>query len=197
MFHSLFQDSNARGRGYGDGVKETIDRELKQLRKTHGLEPEDIQFEFYPTYHLGPTYRKILETNHQDAIVIICLGVNNVRWDKGTGWTHYGIKDQRGHVHHGYMKKIIDHLKGQTHPSNIVIMETPPSTKYSMYNFNKASYFLCKNEGIGFAHTLVAEQHLWRDEYHIRDDHRHLLVKSVAAAILAMEPFGAYGRRLH
>ena len=95
------------------------------------------------------------------------------------------------------MKKIIDHLKGQTHPSNIVIMETPPSTKYSMYNFNKASYFLCKNEGIGFAHTLVAEQHLWRDEYHIRDDHRHLLVKSVAAAILAMEPFGAYGRRLH
>ena len=95
------------------------------------------------------------------------------------------------------MKKIIDHLKGQTLPSNIVIMETPPSTKYPMYNFNKASYTLCKSEGIGFARTLVAEQHLWKDEYHIHNDHRHLLVKSVAAAILDMDPFGAYGRRRH
>ena len=95
------------------------------------------------------------------------------------------------------MKKIIDYLKQQTHPSNIVIMETPPSTKYPMYNFNKASHTLCQKEGIGFAHTLVTEQHLWKDQYHIQDDHRHFLAKSVAAAILAMDPFGAYGRRRH
>ena len=95
------------------------------------------------------------------------------------------------------MKKIIDYLKTQTHPSNIVVMETPPSTKYPMDNFNKASYTLCKNEGICFAPTLVDEQHLWTDEYHIHDGYRHLLVKSIAAAILDMDPFGAYGRRRH
>ena len=137
----------------------------------------------------------MLTTDHSNAIVVINVGVNNVRWGKRTQWTHHGIEDRHGQIHHGYMKKIVDLLKEQTHSSNIIILQSAPSTKYSMENYNKASQDLSQREEIIFAPTLVNEQHLWNDGYHIHDTHRHLLVKSVAAAIVGMNPFKAFGNR--
>ena len=52
--------------------------------------------------------------------------------DRPTDTTSY--RDARTHL------KIINYLKLQTHPSNIVIMETPPSTKYPMYNFTDINH---------------------------------------------------------
>ena len=135
----------------------------------------------------------MLTENHSNAIVVINVGVNNVRWGKRTQWTHHGIEDRHGQTHHGYMKKIVDLLKKQTHPSNIIILQSTPSTKFSMDDFNKASQDLSQREGIIFAPTLVKDYHLWNDGYHIHDAHRHLLVKSVAAAITGIGPFKAFG----
>ena len=135
----------------------------------------------------------MLTIDHTNAVVVINIGVNNVRWGKRTQWTHHGIEDRHGQTHHGYMKKIVDLLKKQTHPSNIIILQSAPSTKYPMDEFNRASQHLCQTEGIIFAPTMVKEHHLWNDGYHIHDAHRHLLVKSVAAAIMGIDPVRGFG----
>ena len=191
----ICQDSNGRGRGYGDGVEENLHRALNLLEPRRGAPPIKYNHNFYTTYHLRRTYEQMLTVDHTNAIVVINVGVNNVRWGKRTQWTHHGIEDRHGQTHHGYMKKIVDLLKEQTHSSNIIILQSAPSTKYSMENYNKASQDLSQREEIIFAPTLVNEQHLWNDGYHIHDTHRHLLVKSVAAAIVGMNPFKAFGNR--
>ena len=101
----------------------------------------------------------MLKRNHEGEIVVVNIGINDVRFGKDVGWTHYGVQGKRG-MYFGYMQKIIDYLKTQTQPQNIIIVESAPSTRYSMHGYNQASYKLCKKENVRFAPTLISEDHL-------------------------------------
>ena len=133
----------------------------------------------------------MLKRNHEGEIVVVNIGINDVRFGKDVSWTHYGVQGKRG-MYFGYMQKIIDYLKTQTKPQNIIIVESAPSTKYPMHDYNKASYELCERANVRFAPTLIGEEHLWTDGYHICDNHRYLLTRTTAAAIKKVDPHQTY-----
>ena len=86
---------------------------------------------------------------------------------------------------------IISHLKAFIPPKNIVILESPPlltSSTSDIFPYNDASFLIARQHGARFARTLIGEHHLFGDGYHIRKDFRHLLIKSVAAAAVNIEP---------
>ena len=187
----IYQDSNGRGRYHGDGIKDNIIPELQKLGGMRYIPHTEYDIEVHDTYRLRATYDEMLKRNHEGAIVIMNIGVNDVRFGKHVGWTHYGIRGNGG-IYYGYMQKIIDLLKEQTGPQNIIIVESAPSTKYSMHAYNKASFQLCQKENVRFAPTLISERHLWRDGYHICDNHRYLLTMTTAAAIKKVDPHQTY-----
>ena len=186
-----YGDSNSKGRFSGSGIKDTILPELQKLGSTRYIPQAEYDIECHDTFRLRATYEDMQKRNHEGEIVVINIGINDVRFGKDIGWTHYGIQGHRG-KYFGYMQKIIDYLKTQTQPQNIIIVESAPSTKYSMHAFNKASYELCKKEKVRFAPTLISEAHLWTDGYHISDNHRYLLTRTTAAAIKKVDPYQIY-----
>ena len=155
----IYGDSNSKGRFPGSGVKDSIVPELFKLGSTRYIPQAEYDIESHDTFRLRATYEDMLKRNHKDEIVVINIGINDVRFGKDVGWTHYGFQGKRG-IYFGYMQKIIDYLKTQTHPQNIIIVESAPSTRFSMQAYNKASYELCKKENVRFARTLLGEAHL-------------------------------------
>ena len=176
-----YGDSNSKGRYPGGGIKDNIIPELEKLGNTRYIPKKEYAFESHDTFRLQRTYDEMLKRDHSDEIVVINIGINDVRFGKGVGFTH-----------DIYMQKIIDHLKTQTHPQNIIIVESAPSTRYSMDAFNKASYHLCQKENVRFAPTLIGQEHLWNDGYHIQDSYRYLLTRTTAAAIKRVDPHHTY-----
>ena len=186
-----YGDSNSKGRFPGSGIKDTILPELQKLGGTRYIPQADYDIECHDTFRLRATYEEMLKRNHEGEIVVVNIGINDVRFGKDVGWTHYGVQGKRG-MYFGYMQKIIDYLKTQTQPQNIIIVESAPSTKYSMHVYNQASFKLCKKENVRFAPTLISEEHLWSDGYHISDNHRYLLTRTTAAAIKKVDPHQTY-----
>ena len=176
-----YGDSNSKGRFPGGGIKDNIIPELEKLGNTRYIPKKEYAFESHDTFRLQKTYDEMLKRDHSDEIVVVNIGINDVRFGKGVGFTH-----------RIYLQKIIDYLKTQTHPQNIIIVESAPSTKYSMDAYNTASYHLCQKENVRFAPTLIREEHLWDDGYHIQDSHRYLLTRTTAAAIKRVDPHQTY-----
>ena len=73
---------------------------------------------------------------------------------------------------------------------NIVFLEAPPLLTESkdILPYNIITRYVALSLGARFAHTLVGEDHMWNDGFHVSFRHRHLLVKSVAAAIAGVHP---------
>ena len=91
---------------------------------------------------------------------------------------------------------IILHLKTYVPPDHIIILESPPllvSPTNDIFPFNENSFLLSRDYGIRFAKTLIGESHIFRDGYHILRNTRHLLIKSVVAAIKNVDPHLYYG----
>ena len=94
--------------------------------------------------------------------------------------------------------KIIQLLLTSVPRSNITLLESPPlldSTQSDIYPYNRVSFVLSKQLGVHFARTLVGESHLGRDGFHIRPDCRQLLMKSIAAAAVEVDPNDHFGYR--
>ena len=95
------------------------------------------------------------------------------------------------------------HLTKFVPKRNIVFLEAPPINGGDIYPYNRATFNFCRHWGVQFGPTLVGEGHMWRDGFHVLHAHRHLLVKSVAAAALGVlphahfdlqrPPYGAFG----
>ena len=102
---------------------------------------------------------------------------------------------------------IVQHLTIHIPRNNITILESPPlldSSSSDIFPYNNNSCSLAQQLGISFAGTLIGEQHIWGgDGYHILKNSRSLLLKSVAAAAVGINPrrhfrlarplFGIYG----
>ena len=84
--------------------------------------------------------------------------------------------------------KIINHIQQKTSNNNIIILESPPLLHDDIYPYNRLSYETCQQFGLRFAPTLVGEQHLWKDGVHLLHTCRPLLITSVAAAIIGINP---------
>ena len=85
---------------------------------------------------------------------------------------------------------IITQLSAHLPVNNIVFLEAPPllSNNDDIFDYNRVTYNIALSRGARFAPTLVGEEHLWKDGFHVAYRHRHLLAKAVAAAIANVNP---------
>ena len=117
-----------------------VEEELSVLSsKYHVKKQYDI--EYLDTYTLPRTLREMEQRDHSNAVVLVHIGTNDIRFRKNQpkNW----LSQQSPQV---LVKKMISLLKTQTHPENIVFMECPPSLAFDMLPYNRANYNLCKRE---------------------------------------------------
>ena len=152
------------------------------------------------TFTLPQTLIKIKHTTYKNNDkVIINTMTNDAR---NTNHRHRRTPNRTKQI----QTDIIQHLISFIPHDNITILESPPlldSPSSDIFPYNSNSYSLSQQLGVHFAGTLIGEQHLWTDGYHVQRNSRPLLVKSVAAAVagvnprehfgLARPPFGLYG----
>ena len=181
----VYQDSNGKRSNPGN-----VEAEVKKLMLQKKGPNFDFVIHYHNSYHLPGTLYQVHQTDHTNSIVIINVGTNDVRYrlDPSTHDHPLSKKDP-----HQMMDKIISHLKKETAPENIIILESIPSTKMDMKPYNDENYKLSKMRNIRYAFTLVRESHIWKgDKYHIHNAFRHVVSKSVAAAIMNVHPVQAY-----
>ena len=144
------------------------------------------------TFTLPQTRNKIQHlTFKPNDIVIINTLTNDARHTK-----HRQARTTNETKH--IQATIISHLKAFIPPKNIVILESPPlltSSTSDIFPYNDASFLIARQHGARFARSLVGEHHLFRDGYHILKDSRHLLLKSVAAAAVNVDPHRHFSLR--
>ena len=94
------------------------------------------------------------------------------------------------------LKRAVGILTQQTQPKNIIFLESPPSFRCDIFPYNKMAYNLCKSSGLTFSFNLLSYVHIKPDGLHIKRAFKHLMVKSVAAALAGREPFSIFGLAL-
>ena len=175
----VFHDSNLK-----NVTPEEISNSLKALT---GQANSTSNFHIIPheTFTLPQTLNTIKRTTFKPTdIIVINTLTNDARQTKHR---HARSPQQTKNT----QTTIISYLKTLVHAHNIVVLESPPlldtpTSDIFPYNFN--SYLLTRQLGTRFSETLLGETHIYADGYHILRKSRHLLVKSVAAAIVNMQP---------
>ena len=135
------------------------------------------------TYTMQKTLEEVRKNDHKNALVVINIMTNNARRKE----TLMSVR--------GYQEKIIAKLKTETSPKNIVFIACPPSTKFNTDCYNKSTEYLCKTSKVRFSKSLICIGHLNHDGYHVCFQYQHLMSKTVAAAILNVDPFEAIRMR--
>ena len=161
---------------YGDSNYQTRHHQLKSsLRSLRQDSTEQYDIQFIRSYTLEKTFEMVKTRDHSDAIVVVSVLTNNAK--KGQSLSYI----------RGYQEAIIWMLKQETNASNIVFLACPPATAFQTRIYNCYTQDLCDEESIRFSNTLIKEEHLWLDGYHLQFKYQHLMSKSVAAAVLDME----------
>ena len=153
---------------------------IKLIRRYSAEEPS---IEIIPTYTMQKTHKVVQTNDHTDALVIIAIMTNNAR-----------RKEPVMSVYN-YQEEIIAMLKTETGLQNIVFVACPPSTKFNTYAYNKSTEYLCMNEQVRFAPSLISKGNLNNDGYHVRFEYQHLMSQTIAAAIMNVDPFEAFKMR--
>ena len=145
----------------------------------------------HATYELRQTHNKITKTTfNKDDIIIINIMTNDAR--------QTNLRQQRTTNEVQYLlDKILTHLLRFVPPLNVVFLESPPITngKGDIYPYSALTSKTATAWGTGFAATLVGESHLKWDGFHIRANFRYLLARSIACAILQLDPHKAFRLR--
>ena len=173
----LFLDSNLRG-----VTPSTFQHHINNINTTRKQPTTTFNIETFITYELRQTLNKIRHTTiNQGDIVILNIMTNDARQTKHR-------HPRTLHETYKLQHRIINILKQHTARNNIIILESPPLLNNDIYAYNRLSYHTAKQFRLRFAYTLVGEQHLWDDGVHVLRDCRHLLISSVAAAIIDVDP---------
>ena len=177
----LFHDSN---------LKNITPTEIKNSINSLNNGHSNYNYCLHETYTLPQTFDKIRQTrfNKHDIVVINTL-TNDARQTKNR---QARTPAQAKNI----QINIINYLKTHISPENLIILESPPlhdTPNSDIFPFNKNSFDLSRHHGIRFAETLIGEFHLFTDGYHVQRSARHLLVKSVAAAIANLNPHRHFG----
>ena len=170
----IYSDSNL------NKLPRNIIAKIKLIRRYSAEEPS---IEIIPTYTMQKTHKVVQTNDHTDALVIIAIMTNNAR-----------RKEPVMSVYR-YQEEIIAMLKTETGLQNIVFVACPPSTKFNTYAYNKSTEYLCMNEQVRFAPSLISKGNLNNNGYHVRFEYQHLMSQTVAAAIMNVDPFEAFKMR--
>ena len=166
---------------YTDSNTHTLPRILREkmdeIRNESGKVPK---LEQVRAYTMQKAHKLIQTNNHENALVVINIMTNNARRRESPA----SVCD--------IQEEIIWMLKSETAPQNIVFIESPPSIKFDIASYNQSTQALCKRMKVRFSKTLICKGHLNHDGFHIRFEHQHLMQKTVAAAILNVDPFKAF-----
>ena len=145
----------------------------------------------HATYELRQTHNKITKTTfNKNDIIIINIMTNDARQTNN--------RQRRTTNEVKYLQdKILTHLLRFVPALNVVFLESPPITngKGDIYPYSALTSKTATAWGTGFAATLVGENHLKWDGFHIRPDSRYLLTQSIACAILQLDPHKSFGLR--
>ena len=194
----VFHDSNLKGTTAAD-LNKAISG-INNNNNNNNNRISNFNISLHETYTLSQTLDKIRQTtfNRNDTVIIGTL-TNDARQ---TNKRQRRTPDQTKQIQIQIIQHLIKHIPNK----NITLLEAPPlldSTSSDIYPYNLNSYSLSRQFGCGFSRILIGESHLWSDGFHILHKHRHLLLKSVAAAAarinvhehhkLLHPPFGAFG----
>ena len=91
------------------------------------------------------------------------------------------------------LQKAVTILKTQTLAKNITFLESPPSLNFDIFPFNQMAFHLCQKLGMVFCLNLLARPHIKPDGLHIKAPFKHLMLKSVAAAVVGKGPYSILG----
>ena len=167
----IYHDSNLAWSG-PDAIKDTLKRVFPKQSKDQAYE---VIMCFTPK--LENVLQAVTQTDLENSVVIIAVMTNNAKERQPVQHTH------------SLLQKILDNLKRQTSSEKIIILESPPSLQFDVYPYNRASYQLCRSSGVYFALCQLERCHIKDDGLHIRDPYKHLMIKSVAAAIMKVNPY--------
>ena len=145
----------------------------------------------HATYELRQTRNKVTKTTYnKNDIIIINIMTNDARQ---TNYRQQRTTNEVQYIHN----KILTHLLRFVPPLNVVFLESPPITngKGDIYPYNALTSKTASFWGTGFAATLVGEDHLKWDGFHVHPNYRHLLTRSIACAILRLNPHASFGLR--
>ena len=176
----VYHDSNLAW-----SLPSTVEQAVKNI-KTYGPHPiKEIKVTKNYTPRLEDTLNAIKSTNHSNSIVVLSVMTNNAK------------SHQSPYKSKSLLSEIVEHLKGEVSVKNIIVLESPPSCSFNIFPYNKAMFDLCQNTGIFFSRNLVKQVHLKADGLHILNQYKHLMIKSVAAAIKKVDPKSHYGFPRH
>ena len=91
------------------------------------------------------------------------------------------------------LQKAVTILKTQTLAKNITFLESPPSLNFDIFPYNQMAFQLCQKLGLVFCLNLLARPHIKADGLHIKAPFKHLMLKSVAAAVVGKGPYSILG----
>ena len=134
------------------------------------------------------TITKPITFKHTDTVIIHIL-TNDARQTK-----HRHARSTTTTTN--IQKHIIQLLTAHLPSSQITFIEAPPlltSSSSDILPYNLSTRATALSLGAKFAETLVGEEHLWNDGFHINFRHRHLLTKTIAAAAAATNPHAHFG----
>ena len=159
----------------------TIEEAVKRI-DTFGPHPiKDVKVEKIFTPRLEDTIREIKSRDHSNAVVLISVLTNNAK-------AHQNIYQTKA-----LLQEALELLKKQISQENIIFLESPPSLKFYIHPYNLAMFHVCRSNGVFFAPNLLQPIHIKPDGLHILNQFKHLMVKSVSAAIKKVDPKKHYG----
>ena len=171
----IYHDSNLAWSGPG-AIRDALRRVFPKQSKDNDFE---VRMCFTPK--LEDVLQALTQTDLENSVVIIAVMTNNAK------------ERQPVHHTHSLLQRILENLKKQTSSEKIIILESPPSLQFDVYPYNRASYQLCRSAGVFFALSQLERYHIKDDGLHIRDQYKHLMIKSVAAAIMKVNPYIHFG----
>ena len=176
----IYHDSNLKWSSPDKIMKNVKDLSLRCV----DLNPNNLEISMTYTPRLEDMQSAIDKDDNTNGIVIISTLTNNVKDKQTVGKTSF------------LLQRSINSLKAQTSPENIIFLESPPSLRFDIFHHNQMAFQLCKHSRVRFAFNLLARSHIKPDGLHILPEFKHLMVKSVAAAIAKREPFSLLGCRI-
>ena len=172
----IYHDSNL-DRVRPEQIKDT----LNNINMMNNHPVVNYNITMYATYTLPKTLKKIKQNDHKDHHIYIHIMTNDGRYNKPIARINHMLNE------------IITILESQTTLGNIFFAECPPAFTFDPYPYNTALFNTCHHRGVNFVPTLVGEHSLFRDGFHVIGKDRHLLVKSLAAGILGINPHQQFG----
>ena len=168
-------------------TKQELQTALDNIHEMTSKPRQNFNIILHKTFTLQRTLNDIKQRNLSNSIIIIDTTTNNAKHDN---------EDQSPpHETHNTLRNIIITLqhKHNIANKNIIILETIPSLKFDIHSYNLAAATTCRELGVRFCSNLVGESHLFlKDGIHVLHRHRPLLVKSVAAAVVGIDPHRIY-----